>query len=345
VRTRTGKILENLEDAVVAVGPDGRITVFNRAAEILFDTAKPDRIGIRLESSAFPCAAALLDSIQRNTASSVPRFECEVRGEKRILSVHTSLVHNAAGAIETAILVATDITARDQLETRMRREEKSKAMGDMAAAVAHEIRNPINAIGMIAQRFRKEFRPAQDEPEYLTLADSVVREVRRVDGIVRRFLAFARFAPVRPVPIDLGGFVEELAVFFKSSAMAKGVTFLCSRADAAVANADPDLLRQAVLNLLANALDAAPAGGNVTLAGKFAPGTYTIEVEDTGAGLPDAVRQRLFEPGFTTKPGGTGTGLAVASQVVHAHGGTLEADNRAEGGAVFRIRLSLEEST
>jgi PAS domain S-box-containing protein len=337
-RTHTGRLLEALGDAVAAVDRSGRVSVFNPAAEALFGMTARSVLGLPATGSGFPLAGPLVRALETGRPGFSAREEIGAGAGRRVVSWRTSVVRGPRGT-EAALLVAADVTERERLEDALRRQEKFRAMGEMAASVAHEIRNPVNAIGMIAQRFGREFRPASGEAEFLALSRAVVDEVRRVDGIVQRFLDLARMP--RPVlrPENLRVVLEETAAAFGSSAMARGVRFDAGPfADASV-QADPDALKQALLNLLVNALDAVGPGGSVSLSARPEEGALLVLVADTGKGMAPEVRAQAFNPYFTTKPEGTGMGLPIAYQIVRGHGGDIEAESEPGAGTVMRVRL------
>ncbi len=344
-RTHTGEILENLEDAVAAAEGEGRITVFNKAAVNLFGVEAKSVLGHSIDPGKGPCFPILFDSWRTGKAVTQPRLECPVQGGTKVLFLRTSVVHGTSGKVDAVILVATDLTTQTGLEEELRRSEKLKAMGELASGVAHEIRNPLNAVGMIAQRFLKEFTPKQDEEEYRNLARTVVGEVKRTNDIVQRFLRFASPPPLSPAPADAAPFLVEAGKVFESSAKARGVKFSVSSEAATLPCLDADAMKQALLNLLSNALDATPAGGRIVLRGRLKAKEYWIEVEDDGGGIPDADRDRIFDLYFTTKPEGTGLGLPLAHQIVQGHGGRIDVESASGKGALFRIRLPMEDKT
>ncbi|MDM7926861.1 MAG: ATP-binding protein [bacterium] len=343
-RTNTGRIFENLADAVIVTDRNGRVSAVNRAAETLFDFRSEDIVGKPMHSGS-PCSEPLREVLSGKDSVNRTEVECRIRGEKKILSMRAALVSGPSGREKNAaILVATDLTERKRLEDRLRERERFQAMGSLAAGVAHEIRNPINAAGLISQRFLKEFRPVSDEDEYRSLAESMVREIRRVDEIIRRFLEFSRMAPPSFRPSAAEAVIRETVDFFKSAASAREIRLTAPRKDPVVLRMDSDQIKQAILNLLGNALDATPAGGEVTLSGIDGPNAYCFEVADDGPGIPESVRTRIFDLYFTTKSGGTGMGLPIAMHVAAAHGGTLEGLNRPAGGALFRLCIPKENA-
>jgi signal transduction histidine kinase len=216
-------------------------------------------------------------------------------------------------------------------------------MGELASGVAHEIRNPINAIGMIAQRFRKEFTPQRDQEEFESMAESVVGETRRINEIIRRFLQFAKPPALQPSPVEMAEFLEEISGVFKSSAEAKGVTFKLKQKDGQRLSVDKDQLTQAILNLLQNAFDATSAGSAIALSGRRVPPDYLITIADQGSGIAGENLKKIFDLYYTTKEDGTGMGLPIVAQIVQSHGGSIDVESSAGVGTIFRIRLPLED--
>ncbi len=227
------------------------------------------------------------------------------------------------------------------LEAEMERRERLSTLGNMAAAVAHEIRNPLNAVSMGLQRLRVEFQPAEAE-EYRGLLDLVQGEVRRLNAIVEDFLSLARPLSLKPEPIQVPALLDEVLLLADGEARASGITI--ERAiptELPPLDADRDRIKQVLLNLVLNALQAMPGGGTLTLGASASSGTLTLCVTDTGGGIPPEVHPRLFEPYVTTKAKGLGLGLAIARRIVEAHGGRIEAENPPEGGSRFRVTLPL----
>lgn len=340
--THTGEILQNLEDAVAAVDARGTVTVFNRAAQRLFRIDPAGMVGKPVPGEDIPCFSILRESLRSGQPVVHPQLECPVEGEKRVLFIRTSVVAGAEGNVDAVILVATDLTAQIRLETELRQQEKLKAMGVLASGVAHEIRNPLNAVGMIAQRFLKEFTPSRDEAEYRDLAQAVIREVQRTNGIIQRFLQYASPPPLVLNETEIGRLLAETGSVFESSARARGLTFAVFRGNPFRLRLDANGMKQALLNLLANALDATSEGGRIELRGRLNGNEYWIEVSDTGRGIADSDRSRIFDLYYTTRPEGTGMGLPIVQQIVQGHGGKIDVESEAGHGSTFRIRLPAE---
>lgn len=227
----------------------------------------------------------------------------------------------------------------------LRRRDRLAAMGELASTVAHEVRNPLNAIAMSAQRLEREFLDALPPGDATARAEAgellgvIQSESQRLERTVRQFQEFARPKPLALRPARLGELVAAVAEALRPKAEAAGVTLTADVAGAGQATADPDLLRQALDNLARNALEATPAGGRVTLAARSDADGHTLEVSDTGHGIAPEHLPRLFDLYFTTRSDGTGVGLAVTQQVVGAHGGTIEVDSRPGAGTRMTVRL------
>jgi signal transduction histidine kinase len=227
------------------------------------------------------------------------------------------------------------------LEAEMGRRERLSQLGGVAAGVAHEIRNPLNAVSMGLQRLRAEFAPPDDE-EYRKLIGVVQGEVKRLNGIVEDFLSLARPPALRIEPVAPGALVDEVLALLEGDMRRAGVRVERQvEPDLPAVPADRDRLKQVLLNLLLNATEALPRGGVVTVAAGRRGEDLALTVSDTGPGIPPEVLARAFEPYVTTKPAGTGLGLAIARRLVEAHGGRVEAANQAGGGASLTVTLPL----
>jgi signal transduction histidine kinase len=228
-------------------------------------------------------------------------------------------------------------------EEALRRRDRLAAMGELAASVAHEVRNPLNAIAMSVKRVRREFlaTSAESEEERAELAELLgvmEAETQRINRTVQQFLDFARPPRLNPRSIDLAGFVSALVESRRSLAESRGVSLEADVAQAGMAIADSDQLRQAVDNVLRNALEATPSAGTVTVRGHTGGGEHRIEVTDTGPGIDSDKLGRIFDLYYTTKADGTGVGLAVTQQIIAAHGGSIEVESRAGFGTRMTLR-------
>jgi signal transduction histidine kinase len=227
-------------------------------------------------------------------------------------------------------------------EEALRRRDRLAAMGELASTVAHEVRNPLNAVGMTAQRLRREFLgavPGGDRAELEELLGVMTSETQRIDRIVQQFLEYARPPRLAPEEVDIAALVRDVAERARPLAAARGVGVEAEAPGPEPAVADPAQLRQALDNIVRNAVEATPEGGQVSLAARREDGGHVVEVRDTGRGIEPDQLPRIFDLYFTTKADGTGVGLAVTQQIVAAHGGTIEVDSRPGAGTTMTVRL------
>ena len=222
--------------------------------------------------------------------------------------------------------------------------ERMATVGRLSLKVAHEVRNPISAIELNAEMLQDIVlaRSGPDMEEAGGLVASIRDQVNTLDALTEEYLAFARFPRPHFEEESINHLVKELADFVRPVATRQGLT-MHVETDASVPTMEIDrgLLRQAILNLVKNGLEALSRGGELTIASRVTGDTVDITVSDTGAGIKHEVAERLFEPFFTTKPQGTGLGLSIARQITEEHGGELRWENRPGGGASFIIRLPL----
>jgi signal transduction histidine kinase len=226
-------------------------------------------------------------------------------------------------------------------ERELLRAEQLAAVGQLAAGVAHEVRNPLTGIKFLVEGALRHPNPAPLTDEDLRL---IRQEVVRIERTVQGLLDFARTPPPDRRRHDLGTLLAEAAAVARGRAETKPVALRVVPApEPVLASVDRDQFLSLATNLLFNAIDAAPPGGEVRVRTATAPGILTVEVTDTGPGIGPAVMARLFTPFVTTKPTGTGLGLTVARRVAREHGGELTATNRPGGGACFTLTLPAPE--
>lgn len=226
------------------------------------------------------------------------------------------------------------------------RRERLAALGEMAAGLAHEIRNPLGGIQLFAGLL---VRDLAGEPKPRALAEKIQKGVHALDTIVTDILAFAGQNEPRFQPVRLARLLDETMDMAAGAFAEIGASVMWDRpfdgSDNAVIEADPCQLQQAVLNLLKNAAEAAGRGGIVEVAAVVDGGDQIgLTVSDNGPGIPPEHLERIFNPFFTTKDRGTGLGLAIVHRIVEAHGGSIRASNRPSGGAVFTLSLPRRQS-
>jgi two-component system sensor histidine kinase HydH len=217
------------------------------------------------------------------------------------------------------------------------RADQLAMVGQMAAGVAHELRNPLTSIKMLVQSAQKQDSPGLADDDLAIIE----HEIRRLEKSLQRFLDFAR--PPRPERRELllAAVVKRAMALVEGRARKQRVTLsFVPPSEPIVVEADEDQMQQLLLNLMLNALDVMPDGGALTVELVDAPGNQAeLRVRDTGPGIPSDLLPRLFDPFMSTKETGIGLGLAVSHRIAESHGGTLSADNQPGSGACFVLRL------
>jgi len=235
----------------------------------------------------------------------------------------------------------TKISQLEQTQAQLVQSEKLASIGEMSAAVAHGLRNPLASLRAAAQLVRRH----PDAPSSAEHLSAIIDEVDRLDRRISHLLSFSRPAPYHPMPEDVARLLEELLPAFGELLRERHIDVRLDLSPAIPAvRVDPMQLEQALVEIISNALDAMPAGGELRLAATAhsnngsQPTEVAIEVGDTGPGIPDQVMPSVCEPFFTTRQEGTGLGLAIAKRYVEQNGGRLEIVSR-PGGTTVRVRL------
>lgn len=272
--------------------------------------------------------------------SSEPLERAWRRERDRGLLLATSVL--AAGVLGFAAIFYLQhrhLAERRELEASVARREHLAALGDMAATVAHEIRNPLNAIAVGLQRLRSEFAPA-DQGDYQGLLRLLGGEVQRLNRIVEEFLALARPLTLAPAPMAVPALLQEVAALLEGEAAARGVRVAVEAAEGLEPiAADRARMVQVLLNLGLNAVEAMAGSGTLTLSAAPTPSGVRITVTDTGSGISAELLPRIFDPWVTTKTRGLGLGLPIARRIVEAHGGTMEVESHPGRGSRFHVLL------
>jgi signal transduction histidine kinase len=234
------------------------------------------------------------------------------------------------------------------LEERLQFAERTTAMGRLASALAHEIRNPLNSISLTIDHVRTRLAPGDERRrvEFDAFMATLKSEVARLNRLVGDFLSFGRPARLAPRPCDVGALLRDTAGLVEHKAREQRIELRVDVAAGLPATvADPELLKTCMLNLILNALEAMPSGGRLTasvgLEAETEPTVLALLVSDTGVGMPPEAAASAFEPYFSTKETGVGLGLALVRRIVEGHGGSIDLDTAPGRGTTVRIRLPL----
>jgi signal transduction histidine kinase len=235
-----------------------------------------------------------------------------------------------------------DITAYKAMEDRLLQSERLAAVGNTVAHIAHEIKNPLLIIGGFAQQLAET--PGLDDQARHKLS-LIAAEVRHLEEMVAEMRDFVRRPLIQKQPGQLQAAIRQAVELFQQVFQEHGVQVrLVEETPLPLVAFDPQQLGEVLINLLKNAVEAMPHGGEITIASRVRDNLVEIRVSDTGEGIPPEVAANLFRPYFTTKEKGTGLGLAICQGIIQEHGGSLSADSTPGRGATFTIQLPLEET-
>lgn len=339
------ELLSRMHDGVIAVDHDGSITTVNRAAERVLGLRAADVVGrphegvVRHADGSPTLLAMALGTGQ--ACSDIEREVAAPGGAVLRLSSSAAPLYDSRGKQVGAVEIFSDLTELRRLEERLEQADRLAIVGQRAAQVAHEIRNPLTAIEGFASLLMRDVAVGDRRREF---AEKIVDGARYLNRVVSNMLILCQGGPLRLCPTSARALLEEAVAFVQEERRHGGRAPLgverSYEPEADLLEADPDQLRQALLNVLLNAEEAMGPRGTLRLATRpVHDGTQRAELRigDTGPGIPDDVRPRVFEPFFTTKPTGTGLGLAIVEKIVRLHGGEFDLRGGPGGGttAVF----------
>lgn len=347
LRTLQEHILKSIGSGILTMDLKGNITSWNPAAEKITGYTYAE-IRTRLQEIFGDSIKGLFghtDDLKERPF----RFEGEIKkkdGTAAVLGMVASLLKDEFNSVRGIILIFQDITKILQMEEQVNRQERLATVGSLAAGIAHEIRNPLASLSGSIQVLQGELDLKGDNKH---LMDIVVREADRLNTIITEFLEYARPKTVRSDPVLLSSMLADTCMLLKNSKeFAEQLTITCRIDPKIVVRGDSQRIRQVFWNLLINACQAMPNGGEIAVSA--APdhgddGSRWCEavIADTGPGIEQKLLGKIFNPFFTTKARGTGLGLAIVYRIVDDHGGTIAVDTKEGTGTKFTIRIPMAD--
>ncbi len=249
------------------------------------------------------------------------------------LGVTASQLKNATDETIGLIMVFTDLTEVKALQSQVELKKRLTQLGEMSAGIAHELRNPMSVIAGYAKLLNKKV-----EASNKATVNAILTEIDHIDKIISEFLAFAKPTDLNKASIDLTALIEESV----KTVIADNKTINASFAkcnDPVNIMADEFMLRQALTNILINAVESMPDGGNMMIELNSTGDRIELSISDTGPGIPEDIKQKIFLPFYTSKQDGIGLGLAIVQKVIVSHGGTIEVDSKKGKGTTFLVTL------
>jgi signal transduction histidine kinase len=358
--------VEHLEDSVAIVNPQGEVMFVNPAMRALLPSAV---CGVSLET-ILPADHALRRLAEQTLASRQSRGPLPATfGDSGERLVMTHAINDSKGELVGIMLISRNAEYLSQVQSTVRYSRKLAALGRLSAGVAHEVKNPLNAMMIHLELLRQQFGsarpstssgravsvrgelvepgglavadpPAVDRPEALQHIEVIANEIRRLDEVVQAFLKFTRPEDLKLQPVGLAALFDEIVPIVRPEAERARVDLVVECNNVPDVNGDPGMLRQAFLNLALNACQAMPAGGTLRIHCEPARGhRVSIDFSDTGIGIKPADLERIFDLYFTTKEKGSGIGLSMVYRTVQMHDGDVEVQSTPGAGTRFRILL------
>lgn len=338
-KTFTSTVLENMGEAVIVVDGDMKITLFNKSSQQLFRKNEDGVLQKNLSDLSQNINRALTEYCKNDSEQCADvSIETTINDERKYLLLNFTRNKDEEGR-DNYIIVINDITESRRLEEESKRKEKLSAMGELASGVAHEIRNPINAIGMIAQRLDKEFKVEKESDEYHSITSLLRSEVTRINKIITQFLSYAKPFSLQVKKVSSKNFFDDIYRLFSDQAKLKQVELIKLTDNSYEIMIDPELIKQSLMNLLQNAIDAVDKGGKVEINYFNNNDNLIIEVTDNGKGIPEYVKNKIFDLYYTTKPEGTGLGLSIVQKIITEHNGTIEVFSEVDKFTKFKITI------
>ncbi|MBI3454279.1 MAG: PAS domain-containing protein [Candidatus Rokubacteria bacterium] len=340
-------VLQSIPTGVLTLDPRGTVTSLNSAAERLLGVRASAVVGRPVDEvlrAAPEVGAWIRTALGGHGLVQESDLSLTGDGSRRMtLRLSASELRDESARSDGLVVLIRDITEVSRLELQLRRADKLAALGTLAAGVAHEVKNPLHALSLNLHLLAQELEaPQPSKPELKVYLDILRSEIQRIHRIVENFLRFAKPSIPEIKPLDLNALAERVLSLVAFEAADHGVT-IETEFDPALDSvpADEGQLAQVVLNLVINGLQAMPSGGVLTLATRRQKEWAELTVRDSGGGIRPELLPQIFDPYFTTRPGGVGLGLAIAHRIIEGHSGTIDVESKAGEGTVIIVRLPL----
>ena len=327
----TRQVVANMANGLLSIDREGKIASYNLVALELLGLRESKAKGMDLKTVLDFKASGIQETLTHCT--SVLEYEIyhqNESGERIPLALSATPIQENPDTCEGAVIVLRDLSEIKQLEKKVRRSEKLAAIGELAAGVAHEIRNPLSSIKGFAQFLCHALKDRPQEREY---AETMVSEVDRINTVVTDLLTFARPMEAERVPTDVTELVEHSVRLVENDARSKNVQIQTQISDLSMLALDTNQITQALLNLMLNALQAVGSGGHIIVGAELnaSEACLNLWVEDNGPGISQEQKRKIFEPFFTTREKGTGLGLAIVHKIVENHLGEIRVESPLNG--------------
>ena len=333
-------LLNSIPGPVIAIDQNKKITHYNTSLLKLLGNANYDLSGKDyldvIPRDEFQIMIALDN--RRNLL-----FEQFLGPDAARLLISSAPLFDSQGRLIGALSISQDITNTKRAEESLEARRRLSEMGALAASMAHEIRNPLNAIGMSIQRLQTEFQPASNQVEYSAFMETLRHEIQRLNDLIEKFLAVARTSRLQKTSSNLTRMIQSIIELFKIQAESGKINISIKAEKEIWALCDNDAIKQVLINVIKNGIEAVNSGGNIEISTSERDGKAIISIKDNGPGIRDI--SLAMKPFHTTKKDGTGLGLSTASKLVSDHGGQLSIESAPGQGCTVNIVLPQQEAS
>lgn len=344
-RSMHDNILDSLADAVITVDSGNTVTYINPAGCELFRCSPADVVGnpyLTLFRPDVNFSSPIVDTLQTGREHRDIEVDYPLPHRTPHVVASTNVLYDGRGRKLGVVAVIRDITEQFLLRRKMAQTERLAAIGEMAAGIAHELRTPLTSIRGFVQYLQGSSSPR----EWQEYGDVIIREVDGLNRIVSELLDLVRAQPLHPVPTDLNQLVRETMILARDDAVDARIAFVLELAERLPPiEADPGRIKQVLLNIVDNGIQSIAGNGEIRIRTAIdRPGRVGLSVADHGAGIPAEIRERIFDPFFSTKATGTGLGMAIARRIVEGHNGTIEIDSEEGRGTTVTVFFPAQEA-
>lgn len=338
-RTLNENIFNSVADGIIAVDNEGMVTSINTAAQRMMNAPLEETVGQPYPSLFRPGAkftSVLLDTLQTGKPYIGVDLAHPLPTKTLHVSASSSVLKDGSDAVIGAVVVIKDLSEKFHLQTQIMRADRLAALGELMAGIAHEIRNPLTSI----RGFMQHLETSDDIGEWQQYAPLVIRQVDSLNRIITELLEFSRHRPPCIGSVGLNALIREVTML-AGNKWSTEITLELSPGVPLI-EADGEALKQVILNLVLNAIQATREGGRITIrTGVVPPDEVSLAVIDDGVGIAPENLEKVFDPFFSTKPTGTGLGLAMVRRIVDAHDGHIGINSTLGLGTEIIVRLPL----
>lgn len=331
-------ILLNMGNSLIAINEEEVITVFNAEAEFIFGISADNALGQKL----FPFMnkdiyLLFQETLGKGKGINHVEIKLKIDQKTRYLTCNTAIVESPEKRNREIIIVLSDITRIKELEQERSKSERLASLGEVAAGIAHEIKNPLVSIKTFADLLPEKY---EDDDFRHTFSNVVSQEITRINDLVGELLRFVKEPVLNCERVNINGLIDEVISLLSPQLEAGNIVIIYQyQEEHLTASVDRSLLKQALLNICLNSVQAMPNGGKLIVGAMYSDSNLTIQIEDTGPGIADSIRDKIFDPFVTDKADGVGLGLSICHKIISAHRGRIIVKSDEDRGSRFEIVL------